>query len=254
MTHLRVGNRHGTIDLMASSPAYVLQRGRSVIDLTASSPFIKKESCTPSIHQFAFRSQYVIEISSSSDSDDGGDSSDTLSSDDPAKYFITKPSRPRPANAVIRSQLPPIDEDQTPKPPFNGNKSRACHLSSPTPNQERLDPQALLVKGKDLKPDLLEGHTGDSDRVHDEPKVFVRSGGVPQRLDGLAHSLQVGVSSFRDLQIARNALLQFEEKRGYQWIVQKTVLDKDKQPRKVVWVCRCAKEHKPVHDPSIDPM
>lgn len=254
-TNQRVGDRQRTNIFNAASPAYNLLRERSVIDLTASSPYMKKESCTPSIQLFAYRSQSVIEISSDSDSDDGGNSSDTLSSDDPAKYFTAKPSRPRPADTVIQSRLPPIDEDQTPKPPRTGNMSRACHLSSPTPTQknDRLDPQASLAKDNDIEQGMYEGRVGDSDRVHDEPKVYVRSGGVPQRLDGLAHSLQVGLSSFRDLPTARNALLQFEEKRGYQWIVQKTVLDKEKQPRKVVWVCRCAKEHKPSHDPSIDP-
>lgn len=240
-THLK---RERSILQLAASPAYRLQREWSVIDLTASSPYMKKESCTPSIHLFGYRSQSVIEISSDSDPDNDGNSSDSLSSDDPGKYFTTMPSRPRPADTVIKSRLPPIEEEQNPKPPRTGNISRACHLSSPTPNPK--------VEHPNHQPSLSEGGIGDSNRVH-EPKVFVRSGGAPQRLDGLAHSLQVGLSSFRELTAAKNALVQYEEKRGYQWIVQKTKLDKNKQPTKLVMQCRCAKEHKQVHDPTIDP-
>lgn len=233
------------IDLTSPSPAHKSVREQSFIDLTRSSPFIKLESHTPVLRPLAYRSHSVIDISSDSDAAGDDESSDTLDSDDPGKYWIQRPkSFPlRPDTGFIRSALPPIGEEQTPKPSRNDmNDARDRLRSSPTPKRGRTtkgNPQVIkredsptVKREASHAPDTEHGqeqHIHRAEAESAEPRVFVPPPRPPARLDGPAHSVEVCAALFPSLQAAREALYAQEEKRGFQWRTQKTDLDGNHQ-------------------------
>ncbi|KLO03764.1 hypothetical protein SCHPADRAFT_948366 [Schizopora paradoxa] len=119
------------IDLTSPELRHRQVRSPSVIDLTASSPFLKVESLTPIPQPLAYRSSSVIEISSdSSDSStevEGDETDSTLSSDDPAKHWVKGPGhRVGPSTqGFLQSALSPLSEEQTPRPARSKKKSKA---------------------------------------------------------------------------------------------------------------------------------